>query len=104
MQRQYSSTELGSVSGLICSKSLQGKIEKCYSVCGQKAITARKLLTPPDYVMPFKKLHRFRITCCAYLGFSWDPQKRILTFMHTTPPCPVSTVGFILSVGTMKDK
>lgn len=33
------------------------------AVCGHEAITARKLLTPLDYVMPFKKLHRFQITC-----------------------------------------
>lgn len=56
-----------------------------HSVCGHKAITARKLLTPLDYVMPFKKLHRFQITCWAYLGCSWEPQKKILTFMRATP-------------------
>lgn len=66
----------------LCRERLQNVV---HSVCGQKAITARKLLTPSDYVMPFKKLHRFHITCWAYLGFSWEPQKKILTFMHATP-------------------
>lgn len=75
-----------------------------HSVCGHKAITARKLLTPLDYVMPFKKLHRFQITCWAYLGCSWEPQKKILTFICATPEPPVSNAGFILSVGVMKEK
>lgn len=44
----------------LCRERLQNVV---HSVCGQKAITARKLLTPSDYVMPFKKLHRFHITC-----------------------------------------
>lgn len=42
-------------------------ISAVHSGCGQKAITAERL-APPDYVMPFKKLHRFHISCWAYLG------------------------------------
>lgn len=77
----------------LCRERLQSVV---HSVCGQKAITARKLLTPSDYVMPFKKLHRFHITCCVYLGFSWEPQKKILTFMHTTPkPCIYCRLYFV---------
>lgn len=52
-----------------------------------------------------KKLHRFRITCWAYLGFSWEPQKK--SWHSCTPPPSIPppslspTAGFILSAGTM---
>lgn len=94
----------------LCRERLQNVV---HSVCGQKAITARKLLTPSDYAMSFKKKrggerktaqisHHMLSIPRLQLGAS----EEILTFMRATslnplPPSLVSTAGFILSAGTM---
>lgn len=66
-----------------------------HSVCGQKAITARKLLTPSDYAMSFKKRKKATAQISHHMlsipRLQLGASEEILTFMCATslnPPIP----------------
>lgn len=89
----------------LCRERLQNVV---HSVCGQKAITARKLLTPSDYTMSFKKKKK---SCTDFTSHAEHTSASVGSLRrnpdihaHHLPQSPPSlspTAGFILSAGTM---